>query len=45
MREKKRLKPALYETYSYLCVLGNDLPEKLRRAKYRHFLEATISKR
>ena len=51
---KTRLKPALSESYQSLCdqdfsqsvyLLGGDLPEELRKAKSRYFLEATISKR
>ena len=51
---KTRLKPALSERYQSLCdqdffqsvyLLGDDLPEELRKAKSRHFLKATISKR
>ena len=51
---KTRLKPALSGSYQILCdqylsqsvyLLGDDLPEELRKAKSRHFLEATISQR
>ena len=51
---KTRLKPALSESYQSLCdqdfsqsiyLLGDDLPEELRKAKSQHFLDATISKR
>ena len=51
---KTRLKPALSESYQSLCdqdfsqsvyLLGDDLPEELRKAKSRHFLGAPISKR
>ena len=51
---KSRLKPPLSENYQSLCdqdfsqsvyLLGDDLPEELRKGKSRHFLEVTISKR
>ena len=51
---KTELKPALSESYQSLFdqhfsqsiyLLGDDLPEELRKAKSRHFLETTISKR
>ena len=54
IERKTRLKPALSESYQSLCdrdfsqsiyLLGYGLPEELRKAKSRHFLEATISKR
>ena len=52
--KKTRFKPALSESYQSLCdhdfsqsvyLLANDSPEELRKAKSRHFLEATNSKR
>ena len=51
---KTRLKSALSKSYQSLCdrdfshsayLLGEHLPEELRKAKSRHFLETTISKR
>ena len=52
---KTELKPALSESYQSLFdqyyfsqsiyLLGDDLPERLRKAKSRHFLETTNSKR
>ena len=47
---KSRLKPPLSENYQSLCdqdfsqsvyLLGDDLPEELRKGKSRHFLEVT----
>lgn len=51
---KTRLKPALSESYQSLCdqdfsesmyLLGDDLPEEMKKARSRHVMEASISKR